>query len=138
MSRQVRRTIRNETIKNALKNFFIPTISEKYLVIPIRCLWDVVEEDLNIASFNICNKRQELEEIVNSFEEVVLYFSCTCAMESSAIRKKLLKRKQSSSQDKDNETSDSDNDFNSYQDGENSTIIPGNCKCFILMKYCDF
>lgn len=126
MARGVRRTIRNDTIKAALKNFLVPEISEKFLIISMRCLWDVHDNDLSIATFNISNKREEIEKIVNAFDDVVLYFSCTCAMESSTMRKKLLKKKRQVCEDKENPTSDEDNDYDTYQTGKDSTIIPGN------------
>ena len=132
MARGVRRTIRNETVKAALKNFVIPQISEKFVIISIRCLWDVHDEDLSVASFNISNKRDELEKIVNELKDVVLYFSCTCAMESSLIRKKLLKKKRQLREDTQNATSDEDNDYDSYQTGKDSTSFQVKFICFLL------
>ena len=105
---RVQRTVRNETLKNAFKNFFVPVVSTKFRVVALRCLWDVAQEDLDIASFNIFQKRHQIEKFVNDSSDVVLYFSCLCAMESSEMRKKILKRK---AMDKD---SDSDDDLSSY------------------------
>lgn len=109
---RVQRTIRSETLKNALKNFIVAPLSEKYQICAFRCLWDVNPNDVPLVSFDILNKKEELEAKVSEFESVVLYFSCLCAMESSYLRKKLSKRM--------NEGAESDND--DYLD---DVLIPG-------------
>ena len=133
MARGVRRTIRNEIVKAALKNFVIPQISEKFVIISIRCLWDVHDEDLSVASFYVSNKSDELEKFFNELRDVVLYFSCTCAIESSLIRKKLLKKKRKLREDTQNATSDEDNGYDSYQTRKDSTIIPGKINLFSII-----
>ena len=120
--RSIKRTLRNDQVKNALKTFVVPLISDKYFVVPLRCLWDVEEKNLEHAALNLVNKSQQIEEIIDSFDMVVLYFSCFCAMESSLLRKRLLERKKKITADKDVEGSDTDNDYESYSD---DNIIPG-------------
>ncbi|XP_066933444.1 uncharacterized protein [Clytia hemisphaerica] len=66
---------------------------DRFYIVSIRCLWDVVEKDLGVAAYNIDTKRLELENIVDSFENVVAYFSCTCAMESNNLREELKKKR---------------------------------------------
>ena len=124
---RIQRTIRNETLKNALKNFLVPIVSDKFHIISLRCLWDVVDKDLPRASFNMFSKRNEIENKLESFESVVLFFSCLCAMESSEIKKCLTKRKRQAG----NESSD-DND-RSY---DNENVIPGMCiNIYIFIWY---
>ena len=62
-----------------------------------------VEKDLGVAAYNIDKKRLELESLVDSSQNVVAYFSCTCAMESSVLREEFKKRRDSAGNDSDRE-----------------------------------
>ena len=128
MAAKLRRCLRNETLKNAFKSFFVPHISDKYHVLAFRCLWDVNEEDLTAARLNIFAKRKQLEEIVNSLPTIVLYVSCLCAMDSAYLRRKEFEKKQQISSNNAIEGSDTDNDYESYS--QDKLIIPG--KKFII------
>ena len=120
----LRRTIRSDTIKNALKNFVVPLVADKFFVISLRCLWDVFEEDLDKANYNLVSKQEEIEKILNSTDEIVLYFSCLCAMKSSDMRHKFAKRKRQQ-EERRQDGSDSDEDYQSYNTDARQTIIPG-------------
>ena len=88
-----KRTVRSSTLKAALKNFLVPCVSNNYRVCSLRSLWEVNEEDNQIAELNIWAKRRQIEDILNGFEDVVMYFSCLTAMESAEMRRKLKARK---------------------------------------------
>ncbi len=107
----IQRTIRSKTLKDALSNFVVTPIVEYCHIISIRCVWDVDEMDLPEASFNIIKKKEELESKLNEFDEIVLYFSCLCAMESSLLRKELIR----------------ENPENSDDDYKDECLIPGEC-----------
>lgn len=111
----VKRTIRSSTVRNAFKNFLVPIFKDKFFVVTLRCLWDVQEQDINLASYNIDSKRDELESIVNLYDDVVAYFSCTCAMQSSILRKELKKT---------NGNTESDQEYQQYED-DDEAMIPG-------------
>ena len=81
-----RNTVKSETLKNALRNFIVKPISEKYHVISTRCLWDVVQEDRRLAELKIYSKKDAVHHILDKFEEVVFYASCLTAMTSSNYR----------------------------------------------------
>ncbi|XP_066912211.1 uncharacterized protein [Clytia hemisphaerica] len=120
----VQMTIRCDTIKSALKNFIVPIVVDRYFVISFRCLWDVFDEDLEKANYNLENKREEMETIIKRFDEVMLYFSCLCGMKVSDMRHKLIKRKRQEEERREAPL-DSDEDYQSYEiDGE-KTVIPG-------------
>ena len=51
-----------------------------------------------------------------------MFFSCLTAMESAEIRRKLLQRKRKISADRYLESSDTDNDYDTY---DNDMTIPG-------------
>ncbi|XP_066928609.1 uncharacterized protein [Clytia hemisphaerica] len=112
----VQRTLRDGTVRNGLRNFLIPIFKDRFYIVSIRCLWDVVEKDLGVAAYNIDTKRLELENIVDSFENVVAYFSCTCAMESNNLREELKKKRDVVGYENDNEFEDYD---------EDDSLIPG-------------
>ena len=112
----IQRTLRSSTVRTGLKNFLIPIFEDRYFIVAIRCLWDVVEKDLGVAAYNIDKKRLELESLVDSSENVVAYFSCTCAMESSVLREEFKKRRDSAGNENDRE-------FEGYED--NDSVIPG-------------
>ena len=118
-----RRTIRSSTLKASLKNFLLPNIVESYRICSLRCLWEVMNEDNEIVLKNIWSKRKQLEQILNSFKDVVLYFSCLTAMESNEIRRKLKERKRKISADHRISGSDTDNEYESYEDS--GIFIPG-------------
>ena len=69
-----KRTLRNETLKSALRNFLVPCIAERYFVCSLRALWDVDKDDLPLAAINIWEKRCEVENILKGFEQVNSYF----------------------------------------------------------------
>jgi len=62
----MQRTLRNETIKTALKTFIVPCLSNKYYIVAFRALWDVEEESLETANLNIWEKRNQLDAIINT------------------------------------------------------------------------
>ena len=117
----VNMTIRSDTIKNAIKNFIVPIVVDRYFVISFRCLWDVYDEDLEKANYNLENKR---ETIIKSFDQVMLYFSCLCGMKESEIRHKLAKRKRQEEERREAPL-DSDDDYQSYEVEGEKNIIPG-------------
>jgi len=49
MTAAPRRTLRNETLKSALKNFLVPCVADKFHVFSLRALWDVDQGDIRIA-----------------------------------------------------------------------------------------
>ena len=118
-----RRTLRNETLKNSLKNFIVTLVSKYFNVISLRTMWEVTEDDITNAELNIWQKRQEVEAIVKSFDCVRLFFSCITGMESSTLRRKLAQRRRRIDTDPTLSGSDTDNDFSSFSDS--ATIIPG-------------
>lgn len=118
------RTIRSDTIKNALINFSVPIVADKYYVISLRCLWDVFDEDLEKANYNLMNKREKIRKVMESFDDIMLYFSCLCAMESSKIRHRLAKRKRQEEERRE-ALSESDEDHESYNDDGANAVIPG-------------
>ena len=118
-----RRTIRSSTIKSALKNFLVPCIASSYRVFSLRALWEVNAEDNHIAELNIWSKRKQIEVILNHFEDVVAYFSCLTALESAEVRRKLRARKRRIDADHNVSGSDTDNEYDTYED--DGTLIPG-------------
>ncbi|XP_066932599.1 uncharacterized protein [Clytia hemisphaerica] len=105
----IQRTIRSKTLKDALSNFVVTPIIKYCHIISLRCVWDVNEEDLPEASFNIMKKKEEIEAKINEFEDIVMYFSCLCAMESTVLRKELIRE-------------DPENSGDDYKD---ECLIPG-------------
>ena len=77
---KAKRTLRSDTLKCALKNFFVIPVVKQYHVIAIRCLWDCEKEDRLKAELNIYSKRKELYEILNKLDDIVAYFSCLTAL----------------------------------------------------------
>lgn len=63
MAATPRRTLRNETLKTALKNFLVPCIAEKYHVSSMRALWDVNVDDMQVAELNIWAKRKQVRTL---------------------------------------------------------------------------
>ena len=116
-----RRTIKNGTLREALKNFLVPIISNKYRVCYFRTLWEVVDEDQEFVQLNIWSKRKEVDRIVGNFDNVALFFSCLTGLESQQIRydQRRQKRKREALN---NQASDSE--YESFD--ESSKIIPDN------------
>ena len=96
---KVQRTIRSKTLKDALKNFIVKPIAQNCHVISLRCVWDVDQEDIPKASFNILSKSNEIQNKINEISEVVLYFSCLSAMKASELKKELIKNNPDWSED---------------------------------------
>ena len=120
----MQRTLRNETLKNALRNFVVPIFSNRYFITSFRALWDVDKErDKEKAELNIWEKQQRLNTVLKDVKEVVAFFSCLTAMESAFIKRKLRDHKRRVNEDRRLSGSDTDNDFDSYAD---EGIIPGN------------
>ena len=118
-----RSTLRNETLKDALENFIVPPVINKFKVSYLRTLWDVTDGDVNISGLNIWSKREQISKIITSFQAVRLFFSCLTAMESAKYREEYLKRKRQISNNRTIDGSDTDNDYDTFTDS--SRLIPG-------------
>ena len=119
----MQRTLRNETLRNALKNFIVPIFSKRYYIIAFRALWDVKDNGDKIkAELNIWEKQKELDQIVLKNKNTMAVFSCMTAMQSSFLKRKMLDRKRRINDDRRVSGSDTDNDYDGYED---DGIIPG-------------
>jgi len=118
----MKRTLRNDTVKSALRNFIVPCVSNKCHVIAFRALWDLTEDSKQKAELNIWRKRNQLDSILKDIQEIVVFISCLTAMDSSDLRRKHLSHKRRVVDDRRISGSDTDNDYDSYTD---NGIIPG-------------
>ena len=115
---KTKRTLRSDTLKCALRNYFVIPVVKQYNIIAIRCLWDCEQEDRLKAELNIWAKRKELYEVLNKLDHIVAYFSCLTALTAKKTRqrKRKLVEKQLESDD-------------SYEDfDDDDRIIPGKLK----------
>ena len=122
MSVKPRRALRNETLKSALKNFVVPCLSNRYNICAFRALWEVKKDDQVMAEMNIWFKRNEINEMIEKMDDCVAFFTCLTALDSGDMRRKLKEKKRRISADLRVSGSDTDNDYNSY---EENGIIPG-------------
>lgn len=116
-----RRSIRNETLKDAFKNFVVPVVANNYNVIALRALWDVHKDDMEVASLNIWSKRKKLEDLLCSNKHVAGFFSCITAMQISHLRLELHKKKRTLARSEPQLDSDDEADDYLGEDGS----IPG-------------
>ena len=65
-----RREIKSRTIKNALKNIFVPAVIKDYNILSLRSLWETDEGDIVMAQQLIAAKRMQVDAILFSVPEV--------------------------------------------------------------------
>lgn len=75
-----RREIKSRTIKNALKNIFVPAVIKDYNILSLRSLWETDEDDIVMAQQLISAKRMQVDAILFSIPEVHGFVSCLTAM----------------------------------------------------------
>ena len=75
-----RREIKSRTIKNALKNIFVPAVIKDYNILSLRSLWETNEDDIVMAQQLIAAKRLQVDAILFSVPEVHGFVSCLTAM----------------------------------------------------------
>ena len=74
-------SLREPPLKRALKSYIVSLVTEKYLTIGIRVLWNG-KEDFN----EMWQKRLQLENILKSLKQIVMFIDCITAMKSKEVK----------------------------------------------------
>ena len=102
-------------------------IAERHFVLAFRCMWKCEKDDHVKAELNIHEKRIEMHKVVNSFSEVVLYFSCL-TLTSKNYRYEVRKRKRQIQVRNGEDIQLTSDDFE--EDNDEDRVFPG-----MLLKF---
>ena len=73
------RGLASNTLKQALRAFVVPVVSERYNVVALRVLWKVENNHISKANEQAAQKqKKQLETLREENEEVLLFVSCMC------------------------------------------------------------
>ena len=88
-----RRSLKNTTLKNALKANVVSVIIKRYQAIAVRALWETTDDPHRRAELLVCAKRAQLQSLILNIEEVVGCISCVTALTLFTDQEKVERKK---------------------------------------------